>query len=336
MFASRRKSEDGIRKAAIFVASLDRAAAEAVLETLGPQQARQVRQTIVAMDEISTEEQERILNEFAQLSPAQAESNSSGVELAGRLAAEIDMPSSFYRRESASQESAERETAGRPFRRLQDAESEKLARLLSGERPQTIALVLSHLPPRQAGGVLVQFPAEMQVEVMRRLVDLEETDSAILREVEKTLEAKLSRQVQMQRRRVAGMDALSGILEESSNEVSSEILDNLSVRDRKLAQELGPPPLAFEELNDLDTALLTASFRTVEPAWIMPALLGAPPEFIERVLGGLPIGLAREIQEKLQNPGPIRLSDIETARARIAEAAQKYLFARKRARAQAA
>jgi flagellar motor switch protein FliG len=324
-------SEDGIRKAAILVASLDRSAADAVLEILGPDRARQVRQTIVAMDDIPAAEQERILNEFARMSPAQTASESSGVELAGRLAAEIGRPSDYYERASAAQE-----PTGRPFRRLQEAEGEKLARLLSGERPQTIALVLSHLPPRQAGGVLVQFPAEMQVEVMRRLVDLEETDPAILCEVEKALEARLSRQVRMQRRRVAGMEALNGILEESSSEVSSEILDNLSVRDRKLARELGPPPLEFEDLNGLDDALLATSFRAVEPGWIMPALLGASPDLIERALGGLPFGQAEEIRGKLQNPGPIRLSDIEAARGRIAESARRYLFARKRSRAHAA
>jgi flagellar motor switch protein FliG len=323
-------SEEGIRKAAILVASLNRVAADAVLETLGPDRAKQVRQTIVAMDEIPPAEQIRVLNEFVRMSPAQATPEMSGVELADCLAAEIGMPANFYSQESSAQ------ATGRPFRRLQDAKSEKLARLLIGERPQTIALVLSHLLPGQAGGVLVQFPAEIQVEVMRRLVDLEETDPAILREVEKALEARLSRQVRMQRRRVAGMEALNGILEESSSEVSSEILDNLAVSDRKLAQELGPPPLEFDDLNGLDNALLAASFRAVDPGWIMPALLGASPDFIERALDGLPFGQAEEIRGKLQNPGPIRLSDIEAARSRIAETARRYLFARKRERAHAA
>ena len=293
-------TDDGIRKAAILVASLDRAAADAVLELLGPDQAQQVRHAVVAMDDIPAAEREQVLEEFARLRPGKPAQETSGVELAGRLAKEIGWGAANY----GERESAEEEPSGRPFRRLREAEGEKLARLLSGERPQTIALVLSHLPPRQAGGVLVQFSADLQVEVVRRLVDLEETDPAILREVEKALEARLSRQVQMQRRRVAGMEAFSGILEESSSEVSMKILDNLSARDRKLAQKLGPPPFRFEDLEDLDDAFLAAAFRAVEPGWIMPALLGASPRLIERALRGLPYDQAEEIRDKLQQSRP--------------------------------
>jgi flagellar motor switch protein FliG len=325
-------TDDGIRKAAILVASLDRAAADAVLEILGPDKAQQVRQAVVAMDDIPAAEREQVLDEFARLRPSEPAQETSGVELAGRLAKEIGWEAAGY----GERESAEEETTRLPFCRLRAAEGEKLARLLSGERPQTIALVLSHLPPRQAGGVLVQFSADLQVEVLRRLVDLEETDPAILREVEKALEARLSRQVQMQRRRVTGMEALSGILEESSSEVSLKILDNLSTRDRKLAQKLGPPPLHFEDLEDLDDALLAAAFRAIEPGWIMPALLGAPPRLVERALLALPYEEAEELRDKLHDPGPIRLSDVETARTRIAEAARRMLFASRQGRAYAA
>jgi flagellar motor switch protein FliG len=140
----------------------------------------------------------------------------------------------------------------------------------------------------------------------------------------------------MQRRRVAGMEAVSGILEESSSEVSMKIIDNLSARDRNLAQRFAPPPLRFEDLEKLDDVTLAAIFRAIETPWIMPALLGASPRMIERALGGLPFDRAEEIRGKLQDPGPIRLSDVETARKRIAEIARRMLFARKQSRAFAA
>jgi flagellar motor switch protein FliG len=183
---------------------------------------------------------------------------------------------------------------------------------------------------------LVQFPADLQVEVLRRLADLEETDPNILREVERSLDDRLSQQVKMQRNRVAGMEAISGILEESSSAVSLKILDNLAMKDRKLAQKFGPPPFYFEDLEDLDDDTLATAFRSVEPGWIMPALLGAPPMLTERALRGLPYDEAEEIRSKLDNPGPIRLSDMEAARKRIAEAARRILFARKQPRAFAA
>ena len=159
--------------------------------------------------------------------------------------------------------------------RFREAESDKIARLLAGERPQTIALVLSHLSARQAGGVLSRLQPNMQTEVVRRLVDLEETDPAVLQEVEQALESRLSRQVPMQRRRVAGLQAIGGILDASESEVRLQILDNLAVRDRKS----GKGSLRRRWNSTIWPNWTTPRWREVfcaaEPQWIMPALLGA-------------------------------------------------------------
>jgi flagellar motor switch protein FliG len=323
--------DSGIRKAAILVANLDRAAADAVLELLGPDQARQVRQAVVVLDDIPDDERDEVLGEFVRLRPGSPTRETTDFDRDDRSPGGGWGAASYRERASA-----EKEPQGKPFVGLRDAEGEKLAKILSNERPQMIALVLSHLPPHQAGDVLVRFSADLQVEVLRRLVDLEETDPIILREVERTIDARLSQQVKMQRRRVAGMEAVGGILEQSSSDVSLKLLDNLSRRDPRLADRFGPPPFAFEDLDDLDDDTLASVFRSVEPGWIMPALLGASPMLAERALQGLPYDEADEIRFKLNDPGPIRLSDVEAARRRIAEAARRILYARRQPRAFAA
>jgi flagellar motor switch protein FliG len=311
----------GIRKAAILVACLDRSAADAVLEQLGPEQAQRVRQAVVVLDDIPDNEQQRVVDEFFRLGPRLSPEQSLGVELGGRLA-------SFKRSAPTAGKAASSGMQSPPFVRLREAEDEKLARLLAGERPQTIALVLSHLSARQAGGVLAHLQPNLQTEVVRRLVDLEETDPAILLEVEQALESRLSRQVPMQRRRVAGLQAMDGILQASESEVRLQILDNLAAHDEALAQRLGPPPMEFDDLAELDDAALAAVFRAVEPQWIMPALLGAPPEISDRVLNILPRNQAESLRRKLEQPGPIRLSDMETARQNIADIAARIGYAK--------
>ena len=78
-------SNEGLRKAAILVASLDTAAADAVLDQLTPEQARQVREIVVEMDEVDQGEQRRVIDEFYHVDSPAAD-GSSGVELDGRLA----------------------------------------------------------------------------------------------------------------------------------------------------------------------------------------------------------------------------------------------------------
>ncbi len=232
-------SNDGLRKAAILVASLDTAAADAVLDQLTPEQARQVRTIVVEMEDIDQGEQRRVIDEFFHVGPKVPANRSEGVELDGHLAwlASRGGPSEPVGVPplggiSAAIPPKGGTPAGPPFRFLQEAEAEKLVRVLGNERPQTIALVLSHLSPARAGAVLSRLPENVQVDVIHRLVDLEETDPEILREVEETLRSRFSQPVEMQRRRVAGLQAVAGILKATDGRVGMQILDNLASRDR--------------------------------------------------------------------------------------------------------
>lgn len=310
--------DHGIRKAAILVDSLDRAAADAMLEALDPEQAQRVRQTIVNLGPVDPHERRRVIDEFFRATPGSPEKHPSGVELDGPSARKRSMPRAST---APGQLPPSRPADDRPFRFLHEAEVEKLARVLLGERPQTIALVLSHLPPGQAGGVLGRLLPVLQVDVIRRLVDLEETDPEILREVERALESRLSQQVHMQRRRVAGVKAVTGILEASGERVAERILDNLSAYDPPLAERLSPPGMTFDELTLLDDAALAAVFRAAEPKLAMTALVGAPPELIDRILRPFPVPEAKTVRQKLDHPGPIRLSDVEGARQEVADLA---------------
>jgi flagellar motor switch protein FliG len=309
----------GIRKAAILVASLQEAAADALLDRMGPERARQVRQAMVALGQIDPREQQRVIEEFFRVGPMVPRKHPAGIELTGELAGKLGF--------RGGQSSASASGVGRPFRFLQEAEAEKLARLLGDERPQTIALVLSHLPPRQAGGVLARLRPEQQVEVIRRLVDLEETDPEILQEVEEALRARLSEQVCMQRRRVAGLQAISGILEASERRVAVQILDHLAAYDPPLAEKLSPPALTFDDLVQMDNAALWAVFEAAAPELWMTALVGAPPALIERVLRRFAPAEADLARHRLDHPGPLRLSDVESARQQIAELAHRLAMA---------
>jgi len=211
--------------------------------------------------------------------------------------------------------------AAPPFGFLHDAETEKLAGLLSAERPQTIAVVLSHLPADRAAGVLGRLPAAVQADVLRRLADLEETDPTILRELEGALQARFSRQAGIRPKRVAGVGAIGDILEAADSRLAVQILENLAAHDQRLAERLGPPPVEFGDLALLDEAGLRLLLAHVESEVLSTALIGAPPRLAGRMMGVLAPDEAAEIRRQMDAPGPIKLSDLEEARRRIAERA---------------
>jgi flagellar motor switch protein FliG len=311
---------DGIRKAAILAGSLDQAAADAMLEALEPEQARQVRQCMVDLDQIDPKEQRRIIDEFRRVGPLVPKKCPPGIELDDRLARRLNLPAAAA---EPAPPSADHPPGARPFHFLRDTETEKLTRILADERPQTIALVLSHLPAEQAGSALARIQPALQVEVLHRLIDLEETDPAILREVEEALESRLAQQIPIQRRRVAGMKAVTGIMEAAGGRISTQILENLAAYDRPLAEQLSPPPLDFDDLLRLDDATLGTIFREADPELALTALIGAAPPLVDRILRRFPATEAETVRRQLDHPGPIRLSDLEEAQRQMADLARR-------------
>ena len=308
----------GIRKAAIFVASLDRASADRVLEEMEPQQAQLVRQAILDLGPIDPKDQREVLAEFRRRASRTAPEPVVGVEIDETLAKKF-VPSTL----APSAPIPAQRPSDPPFRFLREAEADNLVRVLLPERPQTIALVLSHMPPEHAGNVLARLPSKLQVDVIRRLVDLEETDPEILEEVERGLKSRLSEQVRIERRRVAGLPAVAEILEACQEQVGMQILDNVSLHDRSLAEKLGPGRFEPVEVADLDDESLAATLRAADAELIMLALVGALPPRIERFLAMVPEAQSRQIGRELKHLGPTRLSDVEEARRRLAELARR-------------
>ena len=123
--------------------------------------------------------------------------------------------------------------------------------LLAGERPQTIALVLSHLPPQQAGGVL----ARLQADVAGRGRPPPGRpgrdgpgDSPRGGRGPAVAALAAGANAAPPGGRAAGRGRHpSG---RRTARTGMQILDNLATHDHALAERLGPQPLAFDDLAD--------------------------------------------------------------------------------------
>jgi len=320
-------SHPGLRKAAILIDCLDAKTADLVLDRLPREYADQVRTTWMALGRIAADEREKVIQEFirstSQPQGEKAPNQSAAPEWEGT---ELVLQSSTIASEKAAEDN-ERIT---PFRLLREAEADKLVGILQGERPQIIALVLAHLPPQQAGAVLVRFSPVMQVDIVRCLVSLEETDPEVLREVDRALESKLSELVAIQRRRIAGITAVNGIVRNSQEHVSQRILENLSNLAPELAERLMPvPPIDFNQFIRFDESALGTIFEKADEELVVLSLWGAPLGLVEKILMQFPAWKADQIREQLTNLGPVRLSDVEEARRRLAEHARKLAMHRR-------
>jgi flagellar motor switch protein FliG len=222
----------------------------------------------------------------------------------------------------------------RPFRFLADADAPSLVAFLEKERPQAIALVLSYLPPPRAAQVLAAFSARLQVEIIRRLVELDASDEESLRVVEHQLLEWMQQQHQHRRLRAAGLTAIAGILAASGSTAQRRILENVEALDLDLAGRLGLAVLPesdrrqaaanqsrivpFEDLSLLPEELLAGVVQRAEPELVVLAMAGASGRLVSQILSILPRGAARALRKRLDNLGPIRLGDVEAAQHELA------------------
>ena len=310
-----------LRKAAVLVASLDDENAEAVLRQMSPGQAHALRQAVECLGDIDPSEQNEVIQEFFRIGPLLPDKQPAGIELDGQLPNYL---SNSTEHEEAVQIDRPHASRGSQFRFLQDASAQSLGPFLEREHPQTIAVVVSHLPADRAAEVLAGLSAELQIEVARRLVDLDETDPEILREVEQGLESWLCDQVRSNQRRAAGITALSNILGAASPWAKQSILANLSLHDRHLVSRIKTvqhSPLTFAQFEHLDPASLTVVLHHADPELLVLALAGAGAEFSERVFELFPRAESGSLRAHLRALGPTRLSDVEEAQHALAELA---------------
>ncbi len=238
-----------------------------------------------------------------------------------------------------------------PFAFLAELETNVLCEALLREHPQTMAVVLAHLPPRRAAAVLEQLPALQQAEVARRIVDLDDMDTQVIEELAASFAKLLDDKIRQQRRRVNGMNRLAGILAESRETSEQQILRNLAqyqqeltagLQARKPAKSVSssitpaineeqPTILPFTatltQSTELDRVLsladnqLLAVLQHAETEQVVLALAGVEPSVVDRIARNLPRGQAKLLQRALAELGPVRSEQAAAAQQELTRVA---------------
>ena len=201
---------DGIRKAAIFLISVDQESAARILTQLekSEQEALALEIARLGEDRPTREERDKILKEFHTIHMAREYVEQGGVGYARSLLEKI-LPTEEVRKIIDMIESSMKMT---PFGFLQKTDTENLVTFIQEEHPQTISLILAYLSPAQSSEILEGLPLKKQQEVVKRLATMEHTSPEVVHQVEKALENKLSAFFTQELRKTGGVEAAAEIL----------------------------------------------------------------------------------------------------------------------------
>ena len=180
-------SYSNLRKAAILLMSLPEEDAAKLLGKLDSKQVEQVSIEIAKTQVDRPEEQTSVINEFADANPSSMGGGSGGLDLA-----KILVERALGKNASGTLDNVRQSIEALPFGFLQKVDSQNLLTFIIDEHPQTIALILSHLPPAYGAEIIAGLPAERQLAVVRRIATMGQTNPEIIHEVEKGLEHRMS------------------------------------------------------------------------------------------------------------------------------------------------
>ncbi len=203
---------------------------------------------------------------------------------------------------------------------LQEMDSETLGNFLREEHPQTIAFVLAHLYPGQAGEVLALLSEDLQKEVAYRITQLGRTPPEILEEVSNLLRNEIR---QVRGREVGGARPLAEILNNVDKATEERILAGLGEMDPDLADRVREFMFVFEDLAHLDDRSMQQLIREVERDKWAVALRTASPQLRKKVFSNMSERAANLLREEIEVLGPVRLRDVEAVQREILNVARE-------------
>lgn len=303
-----------VRKAAILLTCLPEEQAAEILSKLTPKQVEAVTIQIAKLGRLSGEELETVAKEFAESSP-----HSLGGELGGVEVAKSLVERAFGDKAGGTLENLKHSIEALPFHFLKKVDPQNLLTYVIDEHPQTIALILSHLPPTYGAEIVKGLPADRQLAVIRRIANMGQTSPEVIQEVEHGLEHRMSNLMNQSFQKAGGVNSVAEILNVTDRTTGRALMENLAQEDPALVEEIRRLMFIFEDLCKLSDKDLQSFLKNVETnQWAM-ALKAASADLKARILGNMSQRAAALLQEEMEYLGAVRLSEVEQVQQQIVD-----------------
>ncbi|WP_199422590.1 flagellar motor switch protein FliG [Actinotalea solisilvae] len=307
----------GRQKAALMLIQLGKEQAARVMAQFDDAEIEELTAEIARLERVDASVADGVLEEFhaASISGTGASSR-GGLGLAQQL-----LEASVGRERAAGMlERLATSLQGQPFEFLQYADARQVVSLLTGEHPQTVALVLAHLRAEHASAIMAGLPAAVQADVAHRIALMERASPDVVQLVAESLQRKASAVLTPQElSAVGGVQPLVEIINRADPTTEKAILEGLEERDQALAEEVRSRMFVFGDIVLLEDRAIQLVMRGVEMASLATALKGVSDEVREKILRNLSERAAENLAEEIELLGPVRLSMVEDARAAVVQ-----------------
>ncbi len=306
-------SMTGVRKAAIMLVQFGKEQAAQVMASMTEKEVEMLSAEVARLGKLDPMQVDDVMDEFYAMATTRY-AGSGGMDYAREL-----LEASLGKERAALiLDRLEASMNDIPFNFLSHADPRQLLSYVQYEHPQTIALVLAHVPSALGVAILSGLAPEVQSDVAHRIAVMDRTSPDVIRQVELALQRKLSTVLQPDElSTVGGLDPLVDIINRADRTTERLILEALEARDPEIAEEIRRRMFMFEDIVNLDDRSVQLVLRQVEPTDLATALKGVNDDVRNKVTGNLSERGRDNLLEEIDLLGPVKVKMVEESQQKI-------------------
>jgi len=305
----------GPRKAAILLITLGEIVAGQVMKHLDEDEVQMIGKEVALSQMITAEQAEEVLAEYYEMSLAHDYVIRGGVDFARNLLNEAYGGEKGKRMLDRILKHLGGETLS--FEALQKADPQQLAKFIHSEHPQTIALILSHLKPPQAAGLLSSLPEQIRSDVSMRMANLDQISPDIIAKIATLIGAKLRELGEMSRQSTGGIHAVAEMFNRLDSASSKQLMDRIETDDPALGETIRHLMFVFEDIMLVDQNGIKELLSRVDRKILIVALKGTSEKLRDHFLSAMSQRGAEMLKEDMESMGPTKIKDVETAQQQV-------------------
>ena len=195
-------------KVAAIIIALGADSASEVYKYLRDEEIEEITSEISRIDLLSSDDMKEIIDDFYDMCITQKVVTEGGETYAKEV-----LEKAFGAQRSAYlMEQIVKSGKVRAFEVVRKVDYKNLLMLLQNEHPQTIAIVLSYARADQASSIISELPREIQLDVIKRISNLDRASPEIIGIVESVLDKKLSAVTSVDVMEMGGINYIAEIM----------------------------------------------------------------------------------------------------------------------------
>ena len=311
----------GARKAAILLTVLGEEAAALVCRQLSSSDVQQLAAEVAGLNAIPPELAQQVLEEYQQQANAHRMVIQGGPEYAARL---LKKAFGEENGKDLAQKATQLQSSGAgKLDWLRNADPQQVAAVLEKEHPQIIAVVLSHLEPQHASPILSKFASELQIDVVKRIAQLQHFSPEAAERISNVLSQKLKQSGVEKKEGPSRVDSLPGLMNQLQPETAWAILEAIEKKNADLAGNIRNLMFTFEDLVGVPETALRDLLGAVDKKTLALALKGASDAVKEHIFKAMSSRAVEMLKEDMDVLGRVRGKDVAKAQQEAIAAARQ-------------